>query len=293
MNSAAENWLSAINAPSLSPPIAKLLAQTGLTGNAVFPDTDILNVCVKAWHGSWRGPIFRKQGDFAETESRYYEVIIAEDGVVPTREANWHDLFNALIWLQFPLTKQYLNQLHVDDIRQHGAHPRTARRNHITHFDECGIVLAVPTGKLKQGNELLADLALHNWKGAFVDKKTAWFDALFPVIFGHANLEMLLTPFIGLTGKWLAVVVDDDFASMSGHEQSQCLDVALKQRCQALGDFLPKGVLKPLPILGIPGWYDLQTPEFYDDDTYFRPLRRGTGETVQLPLLVPPPTRDN
>lgn len=259
MNSDAENWLSAIKSASLSLPVAKILSDSGLLQSNAFPTAQALNVCVQKWHGGWSGPVFRGQNDLPVDDTRYYETIISEDGVVPTRENNWHDLFNALIWLQFPNTKSYLNQLHVKDISEYGAHPRTARRNHITHFDECGVVLAVPDNKIAQANELLTDLALHNWNAVFCERKSVWFDGVFPLVFGHANLEMLLNPFIGLTGKWLAVIVDDNFASMSAQTQSQCVDAALLQRCREMGDFTDKRMLKPIPLLGIPGWYAQQS----------------------------------
>ena len=288
MNFAAENWLSAIKSSSLSLPIAQILSDTGLLQSRFFPTAEALNASVKQWHERWPGPVFRGQSDISEGEHRYYETIISEDSVVPTRENNWHDLFNALIWLQFPKTKMYLNQLHVKDISEYGAHPRTVRRNHITHFDECGVVLAVPANKIAQGNELLTDLSLHKWKAVFCERKSVWFDSVFPIVFGHANLEMLLNPFIGLTGKWLAVVVDDNFASMSAQTQSQCVDAALLQRCQEMGDFTDKGVLKPIPLLGIPGWYAKPSRVFYDDEAYFRPLRKGAAGCTQLPLSSPP-----
>src|SRR5437764_15171669 len=37
-----------------------------------------------------------------DRERRYYEVRIAETGEIETRERNWHDLFNALVWVTFP-----------------------------------------------------------------------------------------------------------------------------------------------------------------------------------------------
>ena len=44
----------------------------------------------------------------------YYEQRIFEQGLVPTRPANWHDFFNALIFLLFPQTKKEMNRLHVE-----------------------------------------------------------------------------------------------------------------------------------------------------------------------------------
>ena len=96
-----------------------------------FPSPDVLNELTSRYHKQWTGPVFKGQSQFSEDEQRYYETIISEDGVVPTREQSWHDLFNALIWLQFPKTKSLLNELHISDIEAYGVNPRTARRNRI------------------------------------------------------------------------------------------------------------------------------------------------------------------
>lgn len=283
MNSTAEPWLSAINAISLSPPIASILMQTGLDRQTDFPDASTLNALTdKVSAAPWCGPQFKAQGLFADDESRYYEQIIAEDRAVPTRENSWHDLFNALIWLNFPQTKQYLNSLHMHDIAHHGVHPRTPRRNHITHFDECGVVLAVPSSSLAAGNQVLAALAQHQWHEAFNTKRDAWGRDIFPLMFGHANLEMLLSPFIGLTGKWLAVKVCDHFSELTPAEQYKEVDRKLLQRCVETGDFTERQLLRPLPILGVPGWYENQTTAFYQNEDYFRPKRNNVLETLCL-----------
>ncbi|RDV25273.1 DUF3025 domain-containing protein [Alteromonas aestuariivivens] len=230
------------------------------------------------------GPEFIDQGQIAADEERYYEQIIYESGVIPTREDSWHDLFNALIWHEFPLTKRYLNTLHMQDIREYGVHPRTSRRHRLTHFDECGVVLAVPRQHLDRANRLLQALADHQWEWAFLECRKWWGEVVIPVMFGHANLEMLLEPFIGLTGKWLAVTVGEEFVCLGSMQQQQMLDVALKERIQALEDFQPPHILKPLPLLGVPHWYPQQQREFYANSDYFRPLRPGRPATSQLPL---------
>ena len=65
-----------------------------------------------------------------------YEQHIFDTGSVPTREG-LHDFFNGLAWLQFPLTKQRLNQLHVAQIARTGIQPvRGPARDALTLFDE-------------------------------------------------------------------------------------------------------------------------------------------------------------
>ena len=268
-----------------SPPVTQTLKFFGLDRLSRFPAAAQLNQLVKAQYGErWPGPAFIDQGDLPETESRYYEAIIAQDNQVPTREQSYHDLFNALVWLQFPRTKRLLNRLHMADINAFGAHPRTARRNRLTHFDECGVVLAVPADKLERANILLALLDNHQWREALFDARAAWGDVIHPILFGHANLEMMLSPFIGLTGKWLAVVVPEGFKSSDPMTQCHTVDTALEKRISALGDFEQGAVLKPLPLLGVPGWANEQSESFYANKAYFRPRRASMPSTVQLPL---------
>ena len=230
----------------------------------------------------WRGPTFKGQSQFSEDEQRYYETIISEDGVVPTREQSWHDLFNALIWLQFPKTKSLLNELHISDIEAYGVNPRTARRNRITHFDECGVVLAIeeprPSG-VESLEVFLQQLATHEWEQVFLANRGRWHAEVTPYVFGHANLEMMLNPFIGLTGKWLAVSVPQGFSELDKWQQRAVLDDAMSVRISALDAFQITPLLKPLPLLGVPLWRSPQDAKFYQNKDYFRPLRQGAKPT--------------
>lgn len=298
-----------------SKPVTALLEEVGLLSNDEFPTPEQLNELTTRYYDHWQGPLFKGQSQFSNDDERYYETIISEDGVVPTREHSWHDLFNALIWLQFPKTKSLLNALHISDINAHGVNPRTARRNRITHFDECGVVLAIEapdsaalnklkrtatladsysgaTGKAMQGapcdsdtlETFLAELASHQWERVFVEKRTLWHTQVSPFIFGHANLEMMLNPFIGLTGKWLAVSVPQGFSRLDKWQQRLVLDDAMTARINALNYFESTPLLKPLPLLGVPLWHGQQDEVFYQNKDYFRPLREGSKPTIQLPF---------
>ncbi len=201
-----------------------------------------------------------------------YEAFIAQYRQVPTRTRNWHDLFNALIWRQFPKAKAALNGLHMQDIDTHGANRRTPRRDRITHFDECGVVLAYSDALVPA---LLAD---HQWHQGFVTHRQQWGKTVQAFNFGHANDEMLLNPYIGLTGKWLGVQVAAHFfeASCSLSEQLTMLDSALQERLTEENCLAQKGHLHPLPLLGVPGWWQAnQQPDFYQNRAYFMPKRRA------------------
>lgn len=250
------------------PPFAKLEKLFGLSKFKSWPNAQGLNEVTKKL--SVDVPEFVCQEQLTEQtagEAEYYEQIIFNQGHIPTRPDNWHDLFNALIWMMFPKTKYLLNQMHMQDIDAFGLSPRTQRRNKITHFDECGVVLLSSDTTLP---ELLAE---HNWVEAFWEKRNNWFEHNQVLVFGHANLEMLLDPFEGLTGKWLHLKVEPDYFSLPLEKQ---LTIADQKLCEVIkkGAFEQQRPLKPIPLLGIPGWCEENKRlEYYHNTDYFRPKR--------------------
>ncbi len=202
-------------------------------------------------------------------EGRYYEQIVYEDKQVPTRVENWHDFYNACIWRLFPKSKQALNHLHIQEIEQCGLKPRTPRRDRVTHFDECGVILAY------SNEHIPALLGEHEWQSAFVEGKSCWGKKAQAFIFGHANYEMLMQPHIGLTGKWFGICVDEAFWRLPIAAQYQHLDAQLLDYILQPTSFTVKADLKPLPLLGVPTWFaDNEDPSFYHNAQYFRPKRR-------------------
>lgn len=243
--------------------------------NALFPLRDFQRypsvTDLNTWGETFSLPHYRFIED-AESQQHnpqdlYYEQFIYEKQLIPTRSDNWHDLFNAMIWCLFPQSKSYLNQIHIDEIKQHGLNPRSPVRNRVTHFDECGGILVY------QDEGHLELLHNHQWQKSFVEKRSLWQTETRLFIFGHANYEMLLSPYIGLTGKYLPLKVNQSFWQMSLAEQYSWLDSALLQELQKPEVFAQKGHLKPIPLLGIPDWWSQQDQEFYANSDYFRPLR--------------------
>ncbi|MCW8107765.1 DUF3025 domain-containing protein [Alteromonas ponticola] len=274
----------ALKTSMMDRPLHTYNSHYGLFNFQHFPNVEQLNqLATRVLPCEKAVPAFKANRYFAE-DKRYYEEIICQSQVVPTRENNWHDFFNALIWMQFPKTKRLFSELHQQDIAEFGLNPRTRRRNHITHFDECGVIIAIPSSMMTEGNALLTLLANHDWERVFQSFKDCWHRVLFPIVFGHAMLEMMLQPFIGLTAKWLAVEVSDEFAELSFGQRNHLLDQALMQRVQALGHFDISHPLKPLPVLGVPGWYQHQSHQFYLNKAYFRPSSR-TNEWPEYILL--------
>ncbi|WP_339723616.1 DUF3025 domain-containing protein [uncultured Paraglaciecola sp.] len=252
-------------------PMQQLDGIFSLSGLTDWPNAYGLNQ-LKSGFGNKPIPTFVCQNQLAETDD-YYEQIIHKQNIIPTRPNSWHDLFNGLIWLQFPKTKGLLNQQHVEDIELKGLSPRTIRRNNLTHFDECGVIVTYQ--KDTMAAQLIKELAMHKWQSVFIENRSTWGKELNSFMFGHANLEMLLQPFIGLTGKWLAVEVDSHFSDLDYAEQLNQLDELLVKLIKKTNVFANKKPLYPLPLLGIPGLWDAnKNPEFYDNSDYFRPLPR-------------------
>src|SRR5262249_50704369 len=80
-------------------------------------------------HGSWpdvaglnalvcdaEAPRFVAQTPELLRDGLHYEQRIAQRGEIATREHNWHDLLNAMIWLRFREIKAALNARQVAEI---------------------------------------------------------------------------------------------------------------------------------------------------------------------------------
>lgn len=222
-------------------------------------------------------------------------------GEVETRLDNWHDAFNAMIWLSFPRTKAVINQHHHQamalsqsssegavDARmpapggrmvrppvRHPLAPRGALRDTLTQFDECGVVVVSPRLDLWQ---LICE---HRWQELFWQRREEVMRELAVFVFGHASLDLLRAPYRGLCGKALFLHVSADFLQQPLADQLAQVDVLLAQRLGGLAaQRLRPRDLQPLPLLGIPGvTADNACASYYDDSRQFRPLRvlAGTG----------------
>jgi hypothetical protein len=210
-------------------------------------------------------------------DGRYYESFIYHTQQVPTRYPNWHDLFGALIWCLFPQTKKLLNRLHIQEITQFGSASRSTLRNKLTLLDECGVLILY---RAEQA-ELVDALRQHQWQQAFVSQKHCWLGqgehpGIAAMMFGHANYEMATRPFIGLTGKMLALQVPADFFNQSLRQRIDFIDTALSEQIANQGILIDPLQLTPLPLLGVPGWFDAnKQPDFYQNTAYFRAKRRS------------------
>jgi hypothetical protein len=204
----------------------------------------------------------------------HYEERIATRGLIATREANWHDLFNAMVWLRYPSLKRALNRQQMADVLRFGRHERSRPQYAQTHFDEAGVIVTL------KDPSLLGLWDQHDWHGLFWRQRAAWTEGAIAVeVFGHALLEHALTPGKLLVGKALVVMAEQADAGREDVIASCAQAIAEARR---LRDPLE---LRPLPLSGIPGWHAANIEEaFHLNAACYQPLREGRSYPRPLSL---------
>jgi hypothetical protein len=240
-----------------------------------FPSHDELNALASSAVVSGGGAPIRFVPPAAASRefSAQYEVRIFETGEVQTRPDNWHDLFNALVWLAFPKTKAVLNGHHYDAIRaRRGERLRGTARDVLTLFDEGGIVVAAADP------ELPALLRGFRWKELFFRRRADALRSMRFYVFGHAIYERALAPYRGVTAKALIVDALPELLEAPLARQLAELDVRAADYFSGAQALASTRTLSPLPILGIPGWEPANACEgYYDDRVQFPPGRSGAS----------------
>ncbi len=201
-----------------------------------------------------------------------YETTIFRTGSVPTRAENWHDVFNALVWLSFPLTKAVINARHYAELQAHdpSSGRRGTARDVLSLFDEGGVIAA------SSDASLLQLLRRFEWKRLFWERRPEVRQRMRFLVFGHAILEKALQPYKAVTAKALLLEVPESFISGSSTDQIAEADQRAA-RWFGSGELVSTRTLCPLPILGVPGWAKNESAAFYDDPQVFRPGYRDQG----------------
>ena len=253
--------------------------------NAGWPGPERLNAGFTHRNGNGKVLEFVPQDERLPFPELPYEARIWLHGLIATRP-NWHDVFNALIWRCFPRSKAALNAAHWTEMQHQSGQQRSPRRDALTLFDECGVVV------VSESATPLQALVDHQWQAVFGNRHCLWqasgvADGVRVVTFGHAMLEKYRAPYVGMTAKAALVKVPRGFLdTWDRHPDKarQWLDRRLAAAI-ARGDFLRHShELAPLPVLGIPGWWLNRPGGFLDNRHYFRPPSARTGERKVLDL---------
>lgn len=217
-------------------------------------------------------PAFVTQTPALLGDGLHYEQRISS-GCIATRDGNWHDLLNGLVWLRYPRVKHALNRQQLASIAEVGTRTRTRAQCALTHFDEGGAIV------LCSDAEMIEIWDAHDWHGLFVDARERWCSRVAVLVFGHAALEHALTPNQLLVAKALVLQVEPGIDFGAG-EGDPTLRARVDRRMAALIDsnevLQDPQELRPLPLSGIPGWHSAaQDDAFYRSAPCFRPLRSG------------------
>jgi hypothetical protein len=209
-------------------------------------------------------PQGRKPNAFQEK----YEPRIYLKGELQVRRDHWHDTFNALVWLAFPLAKAALNARQYSALeaqRAAGAPNRGPAQDALTLFDEGGVVVA------SSDDGLLELLRGWRWKELFWANRARFKARMHFALFGHAIHEKALRPFLGITARGILLSVEPELLSAPPRERLAELDARLAAHLSDPGRMLATRELAVVPILGVPGWCaDNENEAFYDNTDYFR-----------------------
>ena len=141
--------------PPLADWAAELEALHLQQGWPVLEDLEVLREAAERVDGVAR-PRFVAQSPALLADGLHYEQRI-RTGSLATRESNWHDLLNGLVWLRYPRIKHALNRAQCADIANVGTRQRTRAQCAMTHFDEGGAVV------LCSDPDLMALWDRHDW----------------------------------------------------------------------------------------------------------------------------------
>ncbi len=241
-------------------PLAAWHEYAALLEGAEWPSIEALNRLIS----DGVAQRFVKQTPDLLADGLHYEQRIAERGEIATREGNWHDLLNALVWLRHPALKQALNLRQMAEIATMGPKQRSRAQYAMTHFDEGGVIVEL------RDPALLALWDAHDWHGLFWRHRQAWLDGSIRLeLFGHALLEHALSPDKLLVGK--ALVFESVGDVDADRVCARCVEAIVSG--QLLHDPLE---LRPLPLSGIPGWHPDNADEaFHRSTVCYQPRRAG------------------
>lgn len=200
-----------------------------------------------------------------------YEASIYLRGDLPVYDNSWHDFFQILVWATFPDAKRALNAVHYAALRarMESQDPgrRAPRENALTLFDENGAIV------LASDPTLLDHIRRFEWKTLFWDRRRELSSKLRCIVFGHALYEKLLQPYVGLCAHATLMLCDESMLNQAAGQLIPQIDQRLAATVSDDQQITAPRDLAPFPVLGLPGWYDNDRADFYDNQNYFRQQR--------------------
>ena len=266
-----------LHSPLFSP-LHPLLADIRTVGMPTLQDCNALLAALALTVQNGMALRFVAQALGKQPFATQYEPRCYLKGEVQMRENNWHDLFNALVWLTFPKTKGVLNARHYHALTNTTESSTNSGRGEVrdanTLLDESGVIVLY--ADTHAGNELATLLRHFKWKKLFWQQREQVKSEMGFYIIGHGLYEKALQPYVGMTGQGLLLAVEPAYFNWPLKKQMVHLDslladhLASPEHCRSTRD------LSPVPLLGVPGWAaDNDDEMYYDNTTYFRPGRRG------------------
>lgn len=235
-----------------------------------WPEVDSLNAFWPASENRGGTP-YRFAAQETLADGLHYEQRIFEQGLIATRSRNWHDLFNAFIWLRYPRIKAALNVRQCQDIAEVGAKQRTRSQCALTHFDEAGAVIRL------SDERLLAHWDEHDWPALFAGLNHALAGGEAQIwLFGHSIYEHALNPDIALIAK--AQVFIGGAKADDGSMDAWLAGRIIGRQC-----FADPQELRPIPLSGLAHWHaGYGQEDFYRSVPCFRPKRAGKNYPAPL-----------
>lgn len=223
---------------------------------------------------------FAEQDIALATDGMSYEQRIGERGLIAMRRDSLHDLYGALMWLQWPQSKWAIHQGQMAGIRAVGPKQRTRHQQALTHIDEAGSVV------ITEDRSLIKTLQAHDWSALLLERRAEWSRAQVWVI-GHALFELRQTrPHDLQASKVIPVLAADSaWRNLDAGARLASLDTCIAEgiaQGRAAGD--PKDQ-STLPLAAVPSWEPRSAdPEFIASAPCFRP--KPVGRVYAGPLRL-------
>lgn len=105
---------------------------------------------------------FRMRKKTKSLDHLTYDEYICHKSLIPTREDNWHDFFNALVWYIFPQTKKLLYQKFLTfRLQRSNPQVRSAAEDWLTLLDEGGEIVVNSEQSVFFGHAILENAVLY------------------------------------------------------------------------------------------------------------------------------------